>query len=61
MKAAIDGVLEDEVGDLDGMAITADHWTSRAYESYQSMTLHYINKMFELRKVMLHSFPIAAI
>jgi hypothetical protein len=33
--------------------MTADHWTSRSYDSYQSMTIHYINQDFELKKVLL--------
>ena len=51
IKQAVDSILTEEIADVDGMAITADHWTSRSYDSYQSMTLHYINKDFSLRKV----------
>ena len=51
IKQAVDSILTEEIADVDSMAITADHWTSRSYDSYQSMTLHYINKDFSLRKV----------
>jgi len=51
VKAVVDSVLEEELPKTDGFAVTTDHWTSRAYDGYQSMTLHYINKDFELQKV----------
>ena len=50
VMSAVNDVLEKELPKTDGFAITADHWTSRANESYQSMTLHFINDKYELRK-----------
>ena len=50
VMCAVNDVLVKELPKTDGFAITADHWTSRANESYQSMTLHYINDKYELKK-----------
>lgn len=37
-----------------GAAVTSDHWTSRAYDNFQSLTLHFIGDDFVLHKVYVH-------
>lgn len=51
IKSVVDEVLTKELRAVDTVALTADHWTSRSYDSYQSMTIHYINEDFQLMKV----------
>jgi hypothetical protein len=36
---------------VDGFAVTTDHWTSRSGDAYQSLTIHYIDKDYALKKV----------
>jgi hypothetical protein len=36
---------------VDGFAVTTDHWTSRSGDVYQSLTIHYVDKDFILKKV----------
>ena len=51
VSGAINEFLVTTLIDCLGAAITADHWTSRAYDNYQSLTLHFIDKEFVLHKV----------
>jgi len=49
----VDKNLTEDLPKVDTVAMTADHWTSRSYDSYQSMTIHYISQDFKLKKVLL--------
>ena len=51
VKREVDKILFSDLPTCDGVAFTTDHWTSRAYDSYQALTLHYITKDFKLMKV----------
>ena len=42
--------LEQELPEVDGFALTSDMWTSRANEAYMSLTLHFVNRNFNLIK-----------
>lgn len=53
IKAMVDKNLTEDLPKVDTVAMTADHWTSRSYDSYQSMTIHYISQDFKLKKVLL--------
>ena len=53
LKGAMHQVMKKELMDLNQVAITTDHWTSRANESYMSVTLHYILPDFDLKKFTL--------
>jgi len=45
-------LVEDiQLSNVDGFAFTTDHWTSRSGECYQSLTLHYIDVDFQMKKV----------
>lgn len=51
LHQAVMDLLKEEIPTTDGVGVTVDHWTSRAYDSYQSFTIHYVNEEFLLRKV----------
>lgn len=51
VKTAVEGNLAKNLATTYGAAITTDHWTSRAYDNYQSLTLHFIDEDFKLHKV----------
>jgi hypothetical protein len=53
LKVVMHEVMEKELIDLNQVAITTDHWTSRANDSYMSVTLHYISPDFALKKFTL--------
>ena len=53
LKVVMHEVMEEELIDLNQVAITTDHWTSRANDSYMSVTLHYISPDFALKKFTL--------
>lgn len=42
--------LDKDLPKVKGVALTTDTWQSRANESFQSLTLHYIAEDFELRR-----------
>jgi hypothetical protein len=42
--------LDKDLPKVKGVALTTDTWQSRANESFQSLTLHYIDEDFELRR-----------
>jgi len=51
IQGAINQLLADHLPQTNGCAVTSDHWTSRAYENYQSMTHHFITAEYKLIKV----------
>ena len=53
LKVVMHEVMEKELIDLNQVAITTDHWTSRANDSYMSVILHYISLDFALKKFTL--------
>jgi len=55
VSKAVLQVLSVDLADVDGFAGTTDHWNSKAGEAYQSLTIHYIDKDFKLKKVMKFS------
>jgi hypothetical protein len=44
-------VTDLNLQNVDGFAVTTDHWTSRSGDAYQSLTIHYVDKDFVLKKV----------
>lgn len=42
--------LDADLKDVTGMGLTTDTWQSRANESFQSLTIHYISKNFDLKR-----------
>ena len=44
--------------DVEFLSITADIWTSKARESYLSVTLHYIDNNWEMTSFALGTFPL---
>jgi len=53
VKAQVDRKLEQDLPKCNQIAMTSDHWTSRANEPYQSLTLHYIDEDFTLVKFLV--------
>lgn len=53
LKEAMEKILAKDLPDLGGVAFTSDIWSSRALNSYISLTMHYIGKDFCLRKFLM--------
>lgn len=51
IERAVYEILIKELEECDGFSVTCDHWTSKGQDSYQSLTVHYVNKDFELKHV----------
>ncbi|XP_050516425.1 E3 SUMO-protein ligase ZBED1-like [Diabrotica virgifera virgifera] len=49
----ISNKLQDILRNIDFVAITCDGWTSRAMESYVTVTCHYVDEHFKLNVVVL--------
>jgi hypothetical protein len=47
---ALEEVLKRELPHCRNVAFTSDEWTSRARHGYLCLTIHYINKDFQMRK-----------
>lgn len=47
---AVKNQLDLDLPNVKGVALTTDTWQSRSNDSFQSLTLHYINEQFELRR-----------
>ena len=47
---AVKSNLDADLKDVTGMGLTTDTWQSRANDSFQSLTIHYINKDFKLKR-----------
>ncbi|XP_065679069.1 uncharacterized protein LOC136093761 [Hydra vulgaris] len=50
----VQNLIEKEVSTCQQVAITTDGWTSRSQDPYITLTLHYINSQFELKKYVLN-------
>ena len=50
LYAAFEEVLKRELPHCRNVAFTSDEWTSRARHGYLCLTIHYINKDFQMRK-----------
>jgi hypothetical protein len=50
LRKALKAELEKDLKDVNGVGLTTDGWTSRNNDPYQSLTLHYINKDFNLKR-----------
>jgi hypothetical protein len=53
VKAEVEKVLEADLPYVNGAGCTSDHWSSRANDSFQALTFHFINSDFILKKVTL--------
>jgi hypothetical protein len=51
-KAVIEQ-LEEDIPDCQMVAFTSDGWTAPNNDPYESLTLHYVNNDFELKKLSL--------
>jgi len=54
VKTAVDKHLEEELPSCAGVAFTTDLWSSRAFDPYLGLTIHFINKKWELSKFLVH-------
>ena len=50
VMATVKKNLDADLGSVNGMGLTTDTWPSRANQSFQSLTIHYINKEFTLKR-----------
>lgn len=59
MKNKVVSIITQDKPDIDGVGFTSDIWTSKTNASFQSVTLHYIDKNFVMKRFMLRleSFP----
>ena len=57
LKGHVQAVIEDSV--CEWVSLTTDIWTSHSKDSYISLTLHYIDKTFHQRMVVLGCFGFA--
>ena len=59
VKGKIDEIIATDKVALDGVAFTTDIWTSKNNSPFQSLTLHYIDRKFVLKRflVKMESFP----
>ena len=59
MKKKVFTLINQDKPDMDGVGFTSDIWTSKTNASFQSLTLHYIDKHFAMKRFMLRleSFP----
>jgi hypothetical protein len=53
LKEAMDKLLAKDLPQLGGVAFTSDIWSSRALNSYISLTMHYVDKDWKLRKFLM--------
>ncbi|XP_047122878.1 uncharacterized protein LOC105848533 [Hydra vulgaris] len=53
VEKAITNQLEEEVPECQSVAFTSDGWTAKNGDPFESLTLHYINSDFELKKYSL--------
>jgi hypothetical protein len=53
VKAAMDKKLASILPDCKGVAFTADFWTSCAADQYLGMTMHCVDKDFNLHRIMV--------
>ena len=51
VKTAMDKSLAKKLPHCENVTFTSDEWQSKAQNSYLSLTLHYINRKFEKRKL----------
>jgi hypothetical protein len=57
VKARVDEKLNHDLPDAEGAGFSTDMWTSKNNESYQGMTIHYINKGWTLVKFLIGCMP----
>lgn len=53
LKAAVEEELAIQLPVWTGVAFTATYWTSMRADPYLGMTLHFINKEFQMRKMIV--------
>ena len=53
LKEAMDKIMVKDLPEMGGVAFTSDIWSSRALNSYLALTMHYIDKEFNLKKFLL--------
>jgi hypothetical protein len=53
VKAAMDKKLEKQLPTCQGVAFTADFWTSTTADPYLGMTMHYVDQDFTLHRIMV--------
>ena len=56
VKNVVENQIRREVIGTTGIAFTADHWTSRNMDPYFGVTLHLINKKWEMQRYILSKF-----
>ena len=49
-------IVKKETAAVSHVALTSDLWTSRATESYMTITCHFLTEMWELRSLVLETF-----
>lgn len=50
--------IEKELSDTTSVALTTDGWTSRATESFLTVTVHYISSEWEMKSAVLQTRPL---
>jgi hypothetical protein len=57
MRAELINTLMEQLAGTSGISFTSDMWTSRNRQSFLSITIHYINADFELKRYSLNCIP----
>lgn len=59
MRGKVSSIIEKDKLNLDGVSFTTDIWTSDNNQAFQSLTCHYIDKRFNMKRflVRLEAFP----
>jgi hypothetical protein len=70
LRSYVNNVLGEDLPSCTGIAVTTDLWTSKANDSFMSLTLHYIiekkdpkfpnQTILELKSLVLHCIPFDA-
>ena len=57
LRKEVDAALDKDLGGQDGIAFTSDLWTSRNNDAYISLTIHYVDKGFRLKRFLISCSP----
>ena len=59
VKGVVNGFIDRDLQGVDGVGFTSDIWTSDTNAAFMSLTLHYIDSQFKLKRVLVRliAFP----
>ena len=57
MKKELATILQKNLADVNGVGFTSDGWAAKNQECFQSLTMHYIDKNFEMKRFTICGKP----